>query len=285
MSRRPLLAALALVLVVNAFVLGRVWYNRSGPPDATVTMTERELPIAWRGAWSREDTGVALRINWQHQDQDWLDRAKLASLGFETADPASRSKGKSRPHPGALLSRRVFIVLEYDGPAWRAFLHQKEDQVASLRTEVRQGKTPQRRLDSARKQLERLRRGGSRLFAVDAGTDAAALRRHYADRGRYLIVPGVVRARYGWSHQDKRNRVYGYITRLLPATLHVSAARAQRLPGPSERRPRRYYYGTRGRAIDGAPRYRVTVHYGRRHEAWIGAIEPPAAGAFGAKHR
>lgn len=291
MSRRALIAALALVLAVDAFVLGGVWYNRSGPPDASVTMTERELPIAWRGAWSREDTGVALRINWQQGQTDWLDRAKLASLGFDVGELASGSKAKTRAHPRPLLSRRVFVVLEYDGPAWRAFLHRQEQEVASLQTEVRQGKTDQRRLNNARKRLERLRRGGSRLFAVDAGTDAAALRRRYANRGRDLIVPAVVRALYGWSRQDKRNRVYGYITRLLPSTLHVSAAQDERLPDRSEHRPRRYYYGTRGSAIDGAPRYRVTVHYGRRHEAWVGAIEPVGAAqrdateAGGAKRR
>lgn len=277
MKPKAVTLAVTLVAAVNAVVLAGVWYNRTGSPDATVVLTERELPVAaYRGPWSKEDTGLELRIRWHRPrpGNDWLDRAKLEAMGFDAKQMDAWENAKTRPRAKQLASRQVFVVLEYDGPAWSAYLKRRERQLARLEAKVRKGAEPERKLKAGREALKRLRRGGSRLFAVDAGANAAALRRHYPDTRHYLIVPAVVRAVYGWSNKDKQGQVSGYIRRLLPATLHVSAAQARRLPEESKsQRSWGYYYGGAG-GLDRAPLYEVTLHYGRRHEGWFGAIRP-----------
>ena len=59
MKKYGLIAAIALIVLTNVVVLAGVAYNRSGEPDATVTLTERELNLA--GSWrleDREDSGA-----------------------------------------------------------------------------------------------------------------------------------------------------------------------------------------------------------------------------------
>ena len=65
MKRYGIMTALLLLLVVNGIVLGGVYYNRSGIPEATLTMTERELPLAYNYR-HKENSGVTLRLNWHH---------------------------------------------------------------------------------------------------------------------------------------------------------------------------------------------------------------------------
>jgi hypothetical protein len=100
MTRRGLVLAAAVILVTNAFVLLGVARNRAGRSLQTIQLTERELPMNYRG---KEDSGVALRIQWNQYsfamfDQySWLDRAKLESLGFD----CDAALGNDRPRPSA----------------------------------------------------------------------------------------------------------------------------------------------------------------------------------------
>jgi hypothetical protein len=93
-----------LVIVANLAALSGVWFNRTGQPDAVVTLTERELPLMPRGD---DDSGVALKLTWRSEDggDSWLDRDKLDELGFDI------------PHSGIdrYISqyRKLFAVLEY----------------------------------------------------------------------------------------------------------------------------------------------------------------------------
>jgi len=56
MKRIGLIAALALIVLTNVIVLATVRHNRSGEPDATVTLTERELRL-WSN--SKENSAVS----------------------------------------------------------------------------------------------------------------------------------------------------------------------------------------------------------------------------------
>jgi len=110
MKRIGLFLAIMLVIVINLTVLAGVWYNRSGPPEAVVTLTERELPL-----WSTQegDSGIALRTAYRRpefgEDETWLDRAKLEELGFDYPD----GEVAHNFH----LIRTLFLVLELENEA------------------------------------------------------------------------------------------------------------------------------------------------------------------------
>ena len=100
--RRTLFAGLALILVVNGFVLSGVALNRTGEPESLVQLSERELQLPYRGWNSKENSGVELSLRWRVNagsgTQDgyygyvsyggtaaWLDEEKMTALGFDPA--------------------------------------------------------------------------------------------------------------------------------------------------------------------------------------------------------
>ena len=107
-----------LILLTNAVVLGSVWYNRSGDPDSTLALTDRELasPVNyWHG---EENSGLDLHLVWRTEqsrpqafttgsvyfggEADWLDSAKLAELGIKVhvRSPSPRNPLHSLPKSG-----------------------------------------------------------------------------------------------------------------------------------------------------------------------------------------
>jgi hypothetical protein len=110
MKRIGLFLAIMLVVVVNITLLAGVWYNRTGPPDAVITLTERELPLMNA---QEDDSGIALRIAYRKaehdQDERWLDRAKLEELGFDYPE--------GEVARNLVLIRRVLLVLKLEEEA------------------------------------------------------------------------------------------------------------------------------------------------------------------------
>jgi len=66
MNWRRCLVSAGLVILTNAFVLIGVAYNRASEPEAEITLTERELPLAYGAFQTDENTELALRLHWQH---------------------------------------------------------------------------------------------------------------------------------------------------------------------------------------------------------------------------
>jgi hypothetical protein len=105
MIRRVLVPVL-LVAIVDAVMLLSAAANRTGPPDAQVTLTSRQL--ATTPASARDS---ARELVWTGNGVDArrgilfgrLDAGKAPALGFD-ARPAARQ-----------LNRRVFAALEFDG--------------------------------------------------------------------------------------------------------------------------------------------------------------------------
>jgi hypothetical protein len=206
LSRKHLLiAVLALIAVTNAVALIGVAYNRSAEPESTVLLSERELrpPSIWRG--KHENSGLDLKLQWRvfyrssgSGDQllyawsvpgyggsaEWLDVAKMKSLGFDVSPPKAR--GDSSGY-GRQLSRDVLLVLEVDGSVYRQSL-----EMATRTAETLSKGTPEQAKRS-RETLDAETRLNSRLFVVDAGLDLATLRAKYPDRAKYAIVGGRVR--------------------------------------------------------------------------------------------
>jgi hypothetical protein len=239
-----LLTAAVVVLAANAWSLIAAWRNRSGSPESTVELTERELRMA-EMPW--ESTATLLELRWdvlsdpprEHGPPAWLDAAKLAEIGFDCTIPLSSKNAKE--HYASMPSMLAYLVLEYEGDAWR--------------------------------QASRDRKPKTRLFVVDAGSDARLLRDRYPDAKRHVVVRGVVRL----SYQDRSfpdgtllatPRLQGWIANVLPSQVfvprpHNRHLEALRHRGPPTEQP------------DGeAPRFAVTVSWGSNHEPWVRGVRP-----------
>ncbi len=252
MGGMAIVAAVVLVLAANAVALVGVAYNRDGEPESRLTLSERELrlPRQWTGR--KEDSGLALRIAWRiaprtttgvkegwpietrYGPAPWLDKPKMAALGFDVAlpDPAPDERSAYLRQ----LPRDVFLVLELDGPAYRQALEHAQRHAAE--------KAGGKQEADAQKEVERELHESSRLFVVDAGLEVAALRARHPDRSAYAIVRGQVRPAF---HRDASYS--GMVADLAVDEITV----------PRERR----------NAFEGAKRYSAQVAFGRRLEPWL----------------
>ncbi len=224
--RHTLIAGIALLVATNAVALLGVAYNRSGDPESVLTLTQRELerPYAWR--MNRENSGVSLHIDWRLAGKTeeflyyyryasrgspaWLDQAKMASLGFDVGPPGGAQD--IRRWASRQLEREVLLVLEMDGPAYQESLQRARQYVAEQDARLAalpRDKDLQRAAKVAHEALTHEENDNSRLFAVDAGLDQAALRAKFPDRNRYAIV----RAKVHLTATDK-GAFAGYIAGL-----------------------------------------------------------------------
>ena len=211
--KHSLIAGLGLIALTNAIALFGVVYNRSGGPEATLRLTQRELQVPYRWYGNRENSGLALSLVWRVLNERspevqiygyvgtggtpaWLDKAKMEALGFDVSAPAAYSDLRRQIRYEKQLSREVLLVLEMDGPAYRRslelatqYLAREEAKLASNPGDTGLGT----RVKNVREALERETSGNSRLFVVDAGLEASELRAKYPDTSRHAIVRGQVR--------------------------------------------------------------------------------------------
>ena len=229
--RTTLISGLVLIGLANAVALGGAAYNRSGAPDSTLDLSERELrpPHVWAGR--KENSGLELHLRWRvlHSDGSgaglyrmgvegggspaWLDESKMASLGFAAAPSTAHLDADRGAAYQRQLPREVFVVLELNGPAYRTALERAASAAKELETKNERGVGKK----TADELTDRETHHSSRLFAVDAGLDRAALRSKFGDRAQYAIVRGQVRPT--WLPQSRG--AAGAITGLSAAIVNV----------------------------------------------------------------
>lgn len=280
---RTLVAGVALILAANAVALMGVAYNRSGEADSLLRLTQRELQLPYGWRLEGESNGIALTLRWRVLAEEsadawvptmayqgsapiWLSKGKLAMLGF---DVSREDTDKGRMHYSKQLARNALLVLELDGPACRLALERARKHVASeeaLHAANPGNKEFELREGNARRWLAQEERVNSRLFIVDAGLDAAALRLKYPDHARYAIVRGQVRP---WVIGDKtKPRLSGRISLSADSINVPHAFRAVFEP---------LLQGARRGRPDVEPPFEVTVAFGQRFEPWITAASGKAA--------
>jgi hypothetical protein len=257
MKRAGLLAAAAIVLIANAFGLMHAWRNRSGPVETDITLTERELPLSHTS--NDEDSEVALDLRWLdpalwrygwESPARWLDQKTLRELGFDTT--VAPSDDKASEFYQRQRARRAFVALEYDGPARRKYLDRVERQV------MEHPGMSQSNVAANPAETE------TRLFVMDASTDAARLRARNPDRNSVIIVPAVVRIvvePFLPANQNSPSRpaLLSGSVQEIPSSIHVPAPFSdafQRLPGNRH-----------------SAKYRVHLRYGASFEPWIVGVE------------
>jgi hypothetical protein len=257
MRRALVLAAMALVLVSSVWVLVSSARNRSDAAGGSVELTERELRLP---PALGESTVLFLTLRWDvpssdpddDRAPDWLTPAKLTELGLDCSMPATSPDAKA--HYAAALAVPAYVVLEHEGETWK-----------------RARRSPHRT---------------SRLFAVDAGREAAPLRETYRDPGRYVIAQAIVRV--GLQDRDSRDgallaepRLHGWIEAVLPDQIFVPPPHCDLLQGlrggweaPEDEARRE-------------PRFAARISWGRSHEPWVESVrllspgDAAAAGASG----
>jgi len=273
--RHTLIAGIALILLTNAVALLGVYWNRSGGPESLLKLTERELQQPYGWGMTRENSGMSLHINWRVPSAEkywpgsysggspaWLDKEKLASLGFEV-NPSKDMQDNYR-WSNRQLSKEVLLVLELDGPAYQQALQRAQQYAAEQDVKLAalpDDKAMQNNAKNAHEEARREEQENSRLFAIDAGLDLPGLRAQYPDRNRYAIVRAQVRP----SFAGGQGKTAGYIDRIsidqinVPHEFHtVFAFRV---------RPAIERMQTSGRRT-----FEAAVAFGQRLEPWLVGI-------------
>jgi hypothetical protein len=195
---RVALPALTTLIAVASLV-GLAGWNKSSEAQGPLTLTEREMPLGTQLVSIDDGDGLQLPIvfQWRANPLDtlnWLPESKLRALGFPLNVPPG--------DPNALQiyadlpPRLAWIVLEYDGPAWKEIERRRQVQRQDLRD----------------------RNADSRLVPVDAGLDATALRNQYS-KG-HLIVRGVIAINF-LGPSSGGPLLYGSLRELVPSMVTV----------------------------------------------------------------
>lgn len=272
-SKTLFILGFVLLIATNGIVLSGVAFNRSGEPDAVVVLSEREINLPY---WTpRENSGMALGIDWQTLGRErddryswydyqsrypqWFDEEKLRALGF---DP-DRYKARQQYKPD--IPKKVFVVLELGGEPYRRFLERAEAAFQKMEAEYQAKPDDEDTKNSYthfKDRITEVRATGSRLFAVDAGTDPSALRAQYSDRTRFIIAPAIVTIDTFYAH-EKEEKIVGRIQNLSVEQIHVpldykhlfGAILAKKRPDTAQ-----------------PPAYQVEVAYGKRLEPYIRSV-------------
>lgn len=274
---RTLLAGSALILLTNAVVLLGAAYNRSDEPESRLQLSQREFQ---HDRWSnfKDNSAITLTLNWrivrekpsQQHDYDfdsgysagkwgtpvWLNKAKMAELGFDVAKLAATSENGR--HYKESLSREALLVLELNDQAYQHELKRARDYAEQSRALLATNPDKQefkQRAKNAEEYYKNEQKINSRLFVIDAGIDIQKLRTAYPDRTRYAIVHGLIHP--GTMHEKNETQVWG----------NISELHAERINVPLNYR----------QVFDTVAPYEVTVAFGKRLEPWITAASRSAA--------
>ena len=275
LTRNMFFGAGVLIVFINLLVLGGVYVNRSGEPEALLVLSERELSLV--SEYRDENSGLAMRLNWRvfnpesdghysyYHQPEWLDKTKLVELGFDV-EKYTRKLGKNRKYRRP-LPRDVFIVLENNSPLHAKTVAIAESSVARARASHLGddgNDSLENLLKNAEKNLMEEKFSRSRLYVIDAGLDPELLRAKYPQKDKYIIAAGVVRLNR--SYTGSRVDIQGYIEQVSISTIHVS----------------RYYrdffktiLNSRSSYLAGGkpPRFKAQLAYGSRFEPWLVSLE------------
>ena len=275
---RTLLAGIGLIVLTNVIVLAGVAYNRSGTPESSITLTERELALPFFYGARKENSGISLHIQtrskgsalipyYYRQESNWLTQEKLAELGFDVTTPIDDTSdwGDFKRQK----EKEVIVVLEYNGEAWQAALNGAQQEVAELTAKQQATASPlsvedQNKLKQAEVKLAREQNSASRLFLVDAGLNQDALRQQYPDNTRYLLLKGLAGV-YVNRVNNKTRSYSGYIKSLSIPDINIPIDYHDVLKPALEQ-------GYRSEQ-DQPPRYEVTLNIGKRLEPWVVGVK------------
>jgi hypothetical protein len=274
----PTVAAAVLLLAVNGWVLLGVARNRLGDPDATLTLSERELVIRRSTELENSSVEAVLQVNqWQpgmsyerrYEWAAWLPPQRMAELGFDLAMPTDLKEAHRLARRQS--ARRGWAVIQLGGDRWDPWAGAIQAAAAELDRKISaEPKEPW--LKEQRRQLEHELRAGTRLFMIDAGADAAVLRAAYPDRAAVLILPAEIHFDLSVDKDatvcvPQRCRPVGRVSLLtgeLQVPRHLQALLPPEPPPSQVARDDDLH----------RPHFTAVVRSGARREAWLESVQP-----------
>jgi uncharacterized protein DUF4824 len=271
-----LISGALLILIANGFALASVAYNRSAK-ESELKLTERELNKTYE-SYGYESSGMELNLSWRVPLQNdlsamnygtsipwfgsfanWMNKAKLAELGFDVSMPETNEDAAR--HYDRMLAKDVFIVLELDGQARQAELEYMKNLLNRSCEPEDRGEVCKQTPETKKNRLWQEENTLSRLFAVDAGLDDAALRAHYPDRSKYTIMRGLVKP-VVVSQSKGKPVLMGHLQ-----SMHVTTINVPHKFIAEMKDMKRWNYNLKQKNQE--KHYEVIVAFGRNHEPWI----------------
>ena len=281
MNKQTIMAA-ALLLLTNIIVLAGVAYNRSADTETSILLTERELSLPYRSYSKKENSGLALRLNWNvipintfennyrkyslsnYGSPAWLTEDKQKELGVDVDDIKKHVGNKNYKYE-KLNKEEIIVVLEYDGESFKKAVKDAENDFKKLRENVKKNpdnKKLNKKLENNEKSLDQLKVSETRLIAIDAGLDLQTLRKKYNDSSKYLMLRGELRPYWN------KKKLVARINQLFISKVHVSLPYSNEIHEITNREATNKGYRNR----EEKPRYQVELKMGKRLEPWVGGV-------------
>lgn len=275
--------AAALLLLTNIIVLSGVAYNRSGDTESGLLLTERELSLPYRSYSKKENSGLALRLNWNviptntfgnnyrryslsnYGHPAWLTEDKQKELGVNVDDIKKHIGNKNYEYE-KLNKEEIIVVLEYDGESFKKAIKDAENNFKKLRENVKKNpdnKELNKKLENNEKSLDQLKVTESRLIAIDAGRDLQTLRAKYKNSNKYLMLRGELRPYWN------KKKLVARINKIFISSVHVSLPYSKEINEIAKREETNNVYTNREKK----PRYQVELKVGKRLEPWVGGVK------------
>ncbi|MFK5912862.1 MAG: DUF4824 family protein [Woeseiaceae bacterium] len=281
-NKQAVIAA-ALLLLTNIIVLAGVAYNRSGDIKTSILLTERELSLPYRSYSEKENSGLALRLNWNvipdnifennyssyylgnYGNPAWLTEDKQKELGVDV-DSIKKDRGYKDYKYKKINIEEIIVVLEYDGESFKTVLKNAENDLVKERENVKENpdkKDLKKKLKNKEKSLEELKTSESRLIAIDAGLDLQTLRKKYNDSSKYLMLRGELRPYWN------KKKLVARISQLFITRVHVSLPYSKKINEITKSKKTNNRYKNR----EEKPNYQVELKVGKRLEPWISGVK------------
>jgi hypothetical protein len=270
-AKKLLWLAVGLVLLVNAFILGQVYMNRSGV-IAQLQLSERELQFPRNYGFSKEDSSLRVDLHWttpvteptdmnlngwrwRHNRQLQLNDANFLSFQFPDCTQKTR-----------MQERSAWVLLEFNGQSYTDYVVQVERYHA-----LTMGLTPAQNAGKSEKELVAKRKDAteflteaktesSRLFVIDAAADRGLLEtavrnRQSTDNSQLFILPAELRALYYRCNKSEKRTTEVIIDKLAVESLYIPNYLSQHFPKDRDARRK--------------AKFTMEVSYGRFFEPWV----------------
>lgn len=280
-AKKLLWLAVSLVLLVNAFILSKVYWNRS-EVSARLQLSERELQLPFNYGFTKEDSSARVSLHWTTPSTEPIDidmnqwrwqynrRLQLNSAHFSSFQFPDCAQERR-----LLQKRSAWVLLEFNGRSYAEYVEQAEQYHALIMglTPATNTEWSEKELSAKRKQaddfLAAAKADNSRLFVIDAAAEREmleAVQRHHqtiAD-SQLLIVPAELRAGYYRCDSKEQRTTEIIIDSLTVESLHIPKNFAQGFPQVDDAKQKKKFI--------------AEISYGRLFEPWISSLRLCAKG-------
>ena len=280
-SRGLFFVAFLILFITNIIILLGVYFNRSTEPVSQLILTERELRVPHQ--LHKENSSFSLQLLWNSIGKKddinqfsylhlpfWLDKKKLEELGFDLNKLQEQKDIDEFSIP--LITKEVFIVLEYDGDAFNEVIKNEKKKLKEKENLFRANpndETLEKKYKTAKEAIKTKLKSETRLYAIDAGLNPITLNKQYNNPSKYIITKAIIQTAYGFGKKE----IVGRISHLSIPIIHVPLKYRKVLDSLIDwKQQKNDYSGVYN--IYYSPRFKVELAYGKRYEPWIVSIEP-----------